>query len=863
MRAISNIVTSEGGIDSTLTVTCSDEFIGETLTCTNGTKSITKIVPSSMNVVFNLSPAGTWVLSNSLTPVTSSYVVDNIEYNAILSNVPDGKTVTPTDDIQIWLHCADIWDKNYTTLSEVLNDNDTLLALITSDNAVDYMVRSTSWAVAPKLIPVMTDDTHPSGVASASSSFSGLYPYYAFDGTTSTWWASASSGIQYIRYKFDNATVINRLYMIGSQMNRSDSIAFQGSNDGSNWTTIKTLDRSAIIAHDQQPYIERVTNNTAYLYYQIYMSTNTLGVSFQELNFFNEDGITENSTAMQYISSYDYAAATLLADSTWCNAICNSEYSESIFNTKVPVMTSNTTPEGECFASAGAEYAYYVFNGVIGDNSSSWGNGVGTSGSVGYKFISPKRMYKVSVWNRNYSTVMAINHYKVQGSNDDFVNDIHDLGSFQNTSQVAAHEDLHALISFGDYQSYRINVQDCYDSQFRIGLANFYGRENGGVQTWLHKAGITNKPYTTLAEVLNDSDTLATLMSNEDAVDYLVTCKGWAVSEALVPTMTSNTTPSGECFASSVNSSYPIYQAFDGNRSTAWGPSSASVPQYIGYKFTSAVVVNNVSILPDANSTGSSVKDFKVQGSTDNNTWVDLYEDSCPYETTATEHVFNFNNTVAFQYYRIYISSKNGSWPGGTSISNLQFYSPSISSDPIAMSCIGANNYAADTLLADSDWCEAICNSAYFESVLNVKVPAMTSNTAPEGVVSAYNNNYSNYPWHAFDGDSTTSSDIWASESLSTWIQYQFTAPKKIKCVRFRQFWNTGYQITAGIIKASNDNVNFTDVKSFTNVPSLDYKYIYLNNNEDSYSYWRMHITAINGTAASLNELQFYGREDV
>ena len=58
--------------------------------------------------------------------------------------IPDGSTVLPTDDVQIWLHCANIWDKNYTTMSQVLMDSDTQHTLMTTDNAVDYMIRSTT-----------------------------------------------------------------------------------------------------------------------------------------------------------------------------------------------------------------------------------------------------------------------------------------------------------------------------------------------------------------------------------------------------------------------------------------------------------------------------------------------------------------------------------------------------------------------------------------------------------------------------------------------------------------------------------------------------------------------------------------------
>ena len=34
--------------------------------------------------------------------------------------IPDGSTVTPTDDVQILLNCANIWDKAYTTIADLL-----------------------------------------------------------------------------------------------------------------------------------------------------------------------------------------------------------------------------------------------------------------------------------------------------------------------------------------------------------------------------------------------------------------------------------------------------------------------------------------------------------------------------------------------------------------------------------------------------------------------------------------------------------------------------------------------------------------------------------------------------------------------
>ena len=193
------------------------------------------------------------------------------------SNIPDGRTVLPTDDIQIWLHCANIWNKTYTTLAEVLADTDTLLALITSNNAVDYMVRSTTWA----------------------------------------------------------------------------------------------------------------------------------------------SGVSADSSAMSYIGLNNYCANTLLADATWCEAICNSTYFESVLNVKVPAMTSATTPEGEVIGTFGATIGgqtYYGWKCFDGNDSTE---GIGTSTSnqiIGYMFTSSMCLKKVHLVVDNYRRWNA--GAKLQGTND-------------------------------------------------------------------------------------------------------------------------------------------------------------------------------------------------------------------------------------------------------------------------------------------------------------------------------------------------------------------------------------------------------------------------------------------------------------
>ena len=66
--------------------------------------------------------------------------------NVELKDIPDGATVTPIDDVQTWLHCANIWDKSYTTVTGVIADKTTLNALVQSENANNYLVRSTTFS---------------------------------------------------------------------------------------------------------------------------------------------------------------------------------------------------------------------------------------------------------------------------------------------------------------------------------------------------------------------------------------------------------------------------------------------------------------------------------------------------------------------------------------------------------------------------------------------------------------------------------------------------------------------------------------------------------------------------------------------
>ena len=85
------------------------------------------------------------------------------------------------------------------------------------------------------LIPSMTSDTSPSGVASANV-FSST-AYNAFNGTG---WAATNTGGFIIVYQFPSKRIISKYYVSTVSSANIGWGDIEGSNDGSSWTTISS-----------------------------------------------------------------------------------------------------------------------------------------------------------------------------------------------------------------------------------------------------------------------------------------------------------------------------------------------------------------------------------------------------------------------------------------------------------------------------------------------------------------------------------------------------------------------------------------------------------------------------------------------
>lgn len=251
-------------------------------------------------------------------------------YSVEFIDTPDGATVTPTDDVQTWLHCANVWNKSYTTISEVVADTTTLNIVISDNNASDYLVRSTTFATdicsnesamtyiglndycANKLladstwleaicnakdssgkdlfeivldvkVPTLHEDS--SLVFSSTDYSSNHAKWKAFNGNnvTDSWLPANGDTDAYVGYEFTNPVIINKVvYLLyrgaGLITFTGKTIKVKATNDKSKpisqWQELFTTSED-FSTNIEYPKI--INNNTAYKYYAFNQNNGNVG----------------------------------------------------------------------------------------------------------------------------------------------------------------------------------------------------------------------------------------------------------------------------------------------------------------------------------------------------------------------------------------------------------------------------------------------------------------------------------------------------------------------------------------------------------------------------------------------------------
>ncbi len=219
---------------------------GGTCTCA-ATGQPTQTATTSPHT-FTVGAAATYTISVTFgggTTATGTVVITTDGQSETVT-LPIGATVTPTDDISMLLACAGIVDNAISTISDLLAASSTLSDVIDSNNAIDYLVRSTTFAsdccadsgfmnyvglnnyaadalrtdstwltaianstytnlVLNVYVPNMTSNNTPSGVVTRDSVYSSYEAWNAFSDNGERYLTSQKTN-QYLGYEWADET---------------------------------------------------------------------------------------------------------------------------------------------------------------------------------------------------------------------------------------------------------------------------------------------------------------------------------------------------------------------------------------------------------------------------------------------------------------------------------------------------------------------------------------------------------------------------------------------------------------------------------------------------------------------------------
>lgn len=112
-----------------------------------------------------------------------------------------------------WSNTA-IWDNGALPSSDDIIHANGFTVTIDQDITVASLRNTATTVTLPNsLVPIMTSNTQPSGIANSSGNAAGGFPYYVFDGSLSTSWLSTTNGSGWISYEFTSAKLIKRYYV--------------------------------------------------------------------------------------------------------------------------------------------------------------------------------------------------------------------------------------------------------------------------------------------------------------------------------------------------------------------------------------------------------------------------------------------------------------------------------------------------------------------------------------------------------------------------------------------------------------------------------------------------------------------------
>lgn len=234
-------------------------------------------------------------------------------------------------------------------------------------------------------------------------------------------------------------------------------------------------------------------------------------------------GICGSVVAMTYIGENNYASDTLLDDSTWLTGICDSTYMEKVLNTKVPTMTSDTTPSGKVgYSSYHDTYVGWKAFTLNNDGTKYWlPLSSDSTKRIYYKFTQKVKVYKAVFTAYN----QALKTFHIQGSDDE--------SSWSNVLNVSSDSStIYHSYNFApsdSYYAYAVKIDEIYGSGNQTAFydAQFYGRTPVAEPTDIEARVESLENQVGNTDISDIGSTVTGALSNIDAYNHYSTSETW------------------------------------------------------------------------------------------------------------------------------------------------------------------------------------------------------------------------------------------------------------------------------------------------------------------------------------------------
>lgn len=150
-NSYSDVVSTSVQLWATLNITTTETTLYEKeVTVTNSASTVTGTFSSTGSVSLNIPWIGSTVITATDGTETGDETIEITvymdTYSLQFSFIPDGATITPVDDVKTLVKCAGVSSSSYTTIADVLGNDDTMSAITMDENAMKYLARSTGFA---------------------------------------------------------------------------------------------------------------------------------------------------------------------------------------------------------------------------------------------------------------------------------------------------------------------------------------------------------------------------------------------------------------------------------------------------------------------------------------------------------------------------------------------------------------------------------------------------------------------------------------------------------------------------------------------------------------------------------------------